>query len=273
MLFLLIHFIFAIFRSKDTRFFNYLCHPDSKDSLVNLSIEWKNYKDMKRNRFVWMWVIGLSVACMMCHVQPKVDHDAERARCEELFEKEFLSRGQLLLQGDFSESGLLSEEGICYKGVVLFPDGLALCEIKGERQGKSWHYEPRAPQPFFDQEAVLPLAHFDIEEAVLLLRGYLQDPSGRVKVMDDLTVGDVRVCMLHKFGYGDAADAYLVSLPDGRATLCITQAPKGPLFMERFYDFARQEMSGMEEIGKSKVSLLEITEGNNALRPTCQPTP
>ena len=227
---------------------------------------------MIRKRLSWIGVIGMVVTLGMCDVQPRVDYELEQERCEVLLQTEILSRGQLLLRGDFSESGLLSEEGICCKGIVLFPDTLALCEIKGERQGKGWSYQMLPPQPFFDHEAVLRLARFDREEAVVALRAYLEEPSARVKVMDDLTVGDFRVSMLHKFGYGDAADAYLVSLPDGTAALCVTHDAKGPLFMDRFYDFARQEMQGQEAIGKSKVSLLEIREGNDALRPTCQPT-
>ena len=215
----------------------------------------------------------MAVALWMCDGRPQVDYAMEQKRCEELLRTEFLSRGELLLQGDFSESGLLSEEGICSKGIVLLRDTLALCQIKGARKGKEWSYQVLAPQPFFEQEAVLRLGSFDREEAVVALRAYLEEPSARVKVMDELTVGDFRVCMLHKFGYGDAADAYLVSLPDGTAALCVTRDAKGPLFMDRFYDFARQEMKGMEEIGKSKVPLSEIRAGNDALRPTCQPTP
>ena len=214
----------------------------------------------------------MAVALWMCDGRPQVDCAMEQKRCEELLQTEFLSRGQLVLAGDFSECGLLSEEGICYKGIALLSDTLALCEIKGERQGKGWGYQALAPQPFFEQEIVLRLTRFDQEEAVVALRTYLEEPAARVKVMDELTVRDFRVCMLHKFGYGDAADAYLVSLPDGTAALCVTHDAKGPLFMDRFYDFARQELSGEEAIGKSKVSLSEIRAGNDALRPTCQPT-
>ena len=228
---------------------------------------------MIQSRWIWIGLIGMGLALCMCDGRPQVDRAVEQERCEELLRTEFLSRGQLLFRGDFSESGLLSEKGICCKGIVLFPDRLALCEIKGERQGKGWSYQVLSPRPFFDHEVVLPLARFDREEAVVALRAYLEEPSARVKVMDDLTVGDFRVCMLHKFGYEDAADAYLVSLPDGTAALCVTHDAKGPLFMDRFYDFARQELSGGEAIGQSKVSLLEIRKGNDALRPTCQPTP
>lgn len=214
----------------------------------------------------------MAVALWMCDGRPQVDCAMEQKRCEELLQTEFLSRGQLVLAGDFSERGLLSEEGICYKGIALLSDTLALCEIKRERQGRGWSYQALAPRPFFEQEAVLRLPRFDQEEAVVALRTYLEEPAARVKVMDELTVRSFRVCMLHKFGYGDAADAYLVSLPDGTAALCVTHDAKGPLFMDRFYDFARQELSGEEAIGKSKVSLSEIRAGNDALRPTCQPT-
>ena len=228
---------------------------------------------MKKQWIVWTWVIMMGAAFWACAGRPQVDHEVEKERCTELFQQAFLTQGQLVLSGDFSASGLLGEEGLCYKGLVLFPDTLALCAIKGVWNGDDWTYEALSPRPFFEQEAILPLACFDVEEAVIALRTYLQETSCRIKVMDELRVNDFRVCMLHKFGYGDAADAYLISLPDGKAALCVTHAPKGPLFMESFYDFARQEITGMEAIGQSKVSIMEITDGNNALRPTCQPTP
>ena len=228
---------------------------------------------MRKHWIVWMWVILVGTAFGACAGRPQVDSAVEKERCEALFRQEFLNRGQLLFCGDFSASGLQAEEGLCYRGLVLLPDTLALCEIKGAWNGSGWTYEALSPRPFFEHEVILPLTHFDVEEAVIALRTYLEEPSCRIKVMDELRVNDFRVCMLHKFGYGDAADAYLVSLPDEKAALCVTHAPKGPLFMELFYDFARQEITGMEEIGQSKVSILEITDGNNALRPTCQPTP
>lgn len=228
---------------------------------------------MKKQWIVWTWVIVMGAVFWACAGRPQVDREVEKQRCTELFQQTFLTQGQLLLSGDFSASGLQAEEGICYRGLVLFSDTLALCEVRGKWNGDGWNYETLSPRPFFEQEAILPLAHFDVEEAVIALRTYLKETSCRIKVMDELRVNDFRVCMLHKFGYGDAADAYLVSLPDGKAALCVTHAPKGPLFMESFYDFARQEITGMEAIGQSKVSIMEITDGNNALRPTCQPTP